>query len=270
MFGANKTQKASSRSSLTVSGLQMLLQAHEYAHELKRDAWDFAVELPALQKAGLSSSDLRWLLCKGYADHARETTSGSDAARSFQHQEHLALWKRSCFVLTTSGVDFVQESVVQVDTEDMSDYSSMPMGDTNGQGGTNGELNGSAARTSDCKSMTPTWDCDRQELRLGHQVVKEFKLRSPNQVTILTAFEEEGWPQKIDDPLSPHGEIDAKQRLRDTIKSLNRNQKCGLIRFRGDGTGQGIRWELRRMTSQKSHLAGDQTSDFQSLPPESI
>jgi len=61
---------------------------------------------------------------------------------------------------------------------------------------------------------------------------------------ILTTFEEEKWPPKVDDPLPPHAEIDAKQRLHDTIKSLNRGQKRKLIRFRGDGTGQGIRWEL--------------------------
>ena len=95
--------------------------------------------------------------------------------------------------------------------------------------------------------MTPTWDCGRQELRLGSQIVKEYRLHSPNQVTILTAFEEDGWPAKIDDPLLPHADMDAKQRLHDTIKSLNRNQKRPLIRFRGDGTGQGIRWELTQM-----------------------
>jgi hypothetical protein len=94
---------------------------------------------------------------------------------------------------------------------------------------------------------------------VGRQVVKEFKLHSPNQVTILTAFEEEGWPLKIDDPLSPHSEIDAKQRLHDTIKSLNRNQKCQLLRFRGDGTGQGVRWELRQKTSRDSHSDSSRT-----------
>ena len=93
------------------------------------------------------------------------------------------------------------------------------------------------------RPSTPCWDCDRQELRMGSQVVKEFKLHSPNQAIILAAFEEEGWPPRIDDPLPHHVDIDPKQRLHDTIKSLNRNQKARLIRFRGDGTGQGIRWE---------------------------
>lgn len=49
---------------------------------------------------------------------------------------------------------------------------------------------------------------------------------------------------RIDDPLPPVFDIEPKRRLHDTIKSLNRHQKNRLIRFKGDGTGQGIRWEL--------------------------
>jgi len=37
---------------------------------------------------------------------------------------------------------------------------------------------------------------------------------------------------------------DSKRRLHDTINSLNRNQKQSLIRFLGDGKGEGIRWEF--------------------------
>ena len=79
---------------------------------------------------------------------------------------------------------------------------------------------------------------------MGTNVVKEFKLPSPNQETLLTAFEEEGWPPHIDDPLSPTPPLDPRRRLHDTIKALNRKQKHGLIRFRGDGSGEGIRWEF--------------------------
>ncbi len=60
---------------------------------------------------------------------------------------------------------------------------------------------------------------------------------------VLTAFEEEAWPVRIDDPLPPHPEQDPKRRLHDTITSLNRHQRRPLIRFVGDGSGEGIRWE---------------------------
>jgi hypothetical protein len=92
-------------------------------------------------------------------------------------------------------------------------------------------------------SCRPRWDHQRRQLRLGPEIVKEFKLPSPNQETVLMAFEEEGWPPRIDDPLPPQPQLDPRRRLHDTIKALNRKQRQGLIRFRGDGSGEGIRWE---------------------------
>ena len=44
-------------------GLWLLQQAHDYAAELSRSHWDFAVEISALREAGLTNSDLRWLAC---------------------------------------------------------------------------------------------------------------------------------------------------------------------------------------------------------------
>ena len=90
----------------------------------------------------------------------------------------------------------------------------------------------------------PVWDQERRELRINDVVVKSFKLPSPNQEAILTALAEENWPVRIDDPLPPQLDLDPKRRLHDTIKSLNRNQKSRLIRFSGDGTGEGVLWKL--------------------------
>jgi len=59
----------------------------------------------------------------------------------------------------------------------------------------------------------------------------------------VAVFEEEGWPQHIDDPLPTTADCDSKQRLHDTIKRLNRHQINQLIRFRGDGSGSGVIWE---------------------------
>jgi hypothetical protein len=95
-----------------------------------------------------------------------------------------------------------------------------------------------------CPRLVPTWDASRQELRVGNVVVKQFKVPAPNQEVILAAFEEEQWPPRIDDPLPPVPSLDSKRRLHETITSLNRNQKHSLISFHGDGSGQGIRWEL--------------------------
>ena len=71
-------------------------------------------------------------------------------------------------------------------------------------------------------------------------------------VAILAAFEEEGWPSRIDDPLPPQPEQDSKRRLSDTIKCLNRKQASPLIHFRGDGTGEGVVWDTIRLDSNSN------------------
>jgi hypothetical protein len=80
--------------------------------------------------------------------------------------------------------------------------------------------------------------------------VKEFRQPAPNQTRLLDVFQEQGWATAhIDDPLPGHREEteeDAKRRLQETIKNLNRGLLPGTIRFRGDGTGQGIRWQYDR------------------------
>jgi len=82
--------------------------------------------------------------------------------------------------------------------------------------------------------------------------VKAFDKPAPNQEKVLSAFEEDGWPRHIDDPLSGSGELDPKDRLRFTVRRLNAFQKQPLIRFFADGTGQGIRWERVDATSTLS------------------
>jgi hypothetical protein len=82
-------------------------------------------------------------------------------------------------------------------------------------------------------------------LRVGDTIVKAFRTAAGNQELILNVFQEEGWPYCIDDPLSPSGKIQPKQRLLTTIKSLNRNQSPHLILFHGDGSGLHVCWKWR-------------------------
>lgn len=69
-------------------------------------------------------------------------------------------------------------------------------------------------------------------------------LIAPDQERILAVFQEESWPDRIDDPLPPVPGITPKRRLHSTIQCLNRNQKTHLLQFHGDGCGCGVRWEL--------------------------
>lgn len=89
----------------------------------------------------------------------------------------------------------------------------------------------------------PHWDAALRTLFVGDQVAKRFKQPAPNQIPILQAFEEEQWSSRIDDPL-PGAQ---RERLNDTISELNKNHETpSLIRFHGDGTGEGIIWKTFR------------------------
>jgi hypothetical protein len=81
-------------------------------------------------------------------------------------------------------------------------------------------------------------------LWVGKLLVKRFRQPAADQEAVLAAFQEEGWPPFIDDPLSPRPGQDAKQRLRKTIENMNRRHKVKIIRFGGGGTGQTVGWRL--------------------------
>ena len=65
---------------------------------------------------------------------------------------------------------------------------------------------------------------DRRELRFGDRTLKKYPAqRAPNQTAILAAFEEEGWPSRIDDPLTGRCK-DPKKRLGDAVYALKEAQ----------------------------------------------
>jgi hypothetical protein len=82
-------------------------------------------------------------------------------------------------------------------------------------------------------------------LSLNGTVVKRFRVPAQNQELILRAFEEEGWPDHIDDPLPVSGDIDPLTRLHDAINRLNGCQTNPVLRFSGNGTGTGVSWAPR-------------------------
>jgi len=207
--------------------LLSLWEAHQSAEEVRCGLWDFAVEIAELRQRGCTHSELRWLVSKALIEHAHEVESRDGRTRSFVRRSGLSFGEKTCFMLTESGI-----AVARRLAEDGS--------------GTDGRVISApnAFDGSSTPTLRPKWDRDRQELRLGRQIVKQFKVPAVNQERILAAFEEEQWPVRIDDPLPPHPCQDSKRRLHDTINSLNRNQKLRLIRFMGDGSGEGIRWDL--------------------------
>jgi hypothetical protein len=92
--------------------------------------------------------------------------------------------------------------------------------------------------------LNPHWNATRRELFLAGRIVKRFRVPARNQERILSVFEEQGWAEHIHDPLPVTYDIDAPTRLHDAINRLNRCQINPLLRFRGDGRGTGVLWEL--------------------------
>jgi hypothetical protein len=193
------------------------------------------LEISRLRRSGLADNDLRWLILKKYVDHAREVTSQEDDGRQFRRTGNLCFAKRTCFVLTSVGASFARSGLHEEPAN-----SSVCSVTADG-------------RQNNGKYPTfPTWDADERELRLGGRVIKRFKWNAENQQRILTSFQEEGWPHRIDDPIPPKPDQNQRQRLRDAISSLNKHQESRLIRFRSDGSGLGVVWELLLGTRERN------------------
>ncbi len=92
----------------------------------------------------------------------------------------------------------------------------------------------------------PHWDRKLRVLSLGGRIVKQFRVPSANQAAVFDAFQREGWPRRIDDPLDYRAGRDSKYRLHFTINRMNQSQQHRLIRFFGDGTGEGVCWEAAK------------------------
>ncbi len=209
-----------------------LLEGYEYAEDTDRDVWAYAVDFEEFCAAGLLANDLRWLIYGGYVAHAQETTRHTDKGRVFRPAHNTRFTEDSCFVLTDVGVCLARRVLSECSSgSNGSDYSGSPLSETEGR------------YAAIVRPPMPKWDAARRELHVGGKIVKRFRLRSANQEIILSVFEEEKWPAMIRDPLPPHKNQDSKRRLQDTLKGLNRNQINDLMRFKGDGTGEGVLWE---------------------------
>ena len=221
--------------------LRVLLEAVDYAEQTSGDCWEFAVELDQLTALGLTCNDFRWLVRKGLVEHQREVTLEGDDGRAFRPTGDLTFPEATCFILTVAGVSIACGSCPTLAAGGSPSSSSPDEENLRVTINRNFSNNGKGPKG---EPSLPTWDPEKRELHINGLTVKQFKWTAVNQEAILSVFEEEGWPTRIDDPLPPQLEQDSKRRLSDTIKCLNRKQTNELIRFHGDGTGEGVTWEL--------------------------
>lgn len=199
------------------SALALLLEARQSAELHARDAWEFAVELPVLLAAGITVTVLRSLVCEGTIEHGQETTTAKHKNRRFRRTTNLCFPPGTCFVLAANA------SLASTSADDKSHAHTVAPSHSH---------------------VKPHWDADARTLSVLGQIVKRFRVPAKCQEIVLSAFEEDGWPTYIDDPLPGSNGEDPKYRLHNTIKALNGHHLVKLIRFTGNGNGHGVAWEF--------------------------
>jgi hypothetical protein len=114
--------------------------------------------------AGLTRQDVRWMIDLGLLGH-REQRPGR------------ALTVRDRFVLTPKGACWAESLLAPT------------------------RPGATPERVEQEFPRWPAWDARRRLILCGDRVVKRFRRPAKNQTLILDAFQEEGWPGRIDDPL---------------------------------------------------------------------
>jgi hypothetical protein len=95
-----------------------------------------------------------------------------------------------------------------------------------------------------CAPPTPNYDRQLRELWVAGAVLHRFAPQARNAITVLTAFQAQGWPRWIVDPLGNGPESDFEQHLHNTVSVPNHAQKPWLIRFSSTGADRTIRWDF--------------------------
>jgi hypothetical protein len=236
--------------------LGLLQQAHRFAQDVGADVWDFALEINRLFETGLTISDLRWLVAKGFAEHGQELSVYGGPHRSFRRGDGFFFDQTTCVILTPIGAAFVDH----IPTAPILSPRSVPLieaASTDGESSVleNGSPTGNELEQTTALALKPRWAFTLRELSLDGLMVKRFRVPAQNQEMILSAFEEDNWSEYIDDPLPVKSDIDPRIRLHDAINRLNRCQANPLLCFHGNGSGTGVLWELRRRSPYAGHEA---------------
>ena len=100
------------------------------------------------------------------------------------------------------------------------------------------------------RRSVPHWDARSRRLWFGATLIKEFNVPAKNQELVLASFEEQNWPECIDDPLRQDASVDSKERLHNTLIRLNRAHRHRVMHFGGNGNGRGVKWQRIRKAAK--------------------
>lgn len=223
------------------AALSVLYDAQVCAMDAEVAPWTFAVEVSELRELGIDNVWLRWLIVRGFVLHAREVASGEASERRFEREGHLQLTRTSCFILTPDGATFAKAVAEERLAVPLLDVGPHPAHRTNGTT-CSSVANGHTTIGPELSCPHPSWCAERKELSFIGRVIKTYVRPAPNQEAILMAFEEEGWPFHVDDPIVPKNGCNPRQRLRASVQGMNRQSDPPAIEFSCDGSGMGVCW----------------------------
>jgi len=225
------------------AGLALLWRAYICTQVTGADTWDFAMRTGRLYEAGMTSTNLRWMIAKGFAQHREETSGYDEGRRSLRSSNGYFFDEYTCLILTPSGAALAEHVFREKPQWPQATLSALAA-----VAEETSELTTVRRPVIEARKpaalLKPSWNANRRELLFEGMIVKRFRVPARNQETILSVFEEEGWAEHIHDPLPVTHDIDAPTRLHDAINRLNRCQINPLLRFHGDGKGTGVFWEL--------------------------
>jgi len=209
------------------SALVLLNDATSFARDTGRDAWDYCLRLEELLSAGLTVADCRWLADKKLVD-ARDLGQGR-GRRGGNKPRKPTFTRATHFVLTVAGAAYAAE-----------------LRSANGKPRAK-NVKGAAHRARGTEGMgNPRWDSRLLVLHVDEIAVKKFQAKARNQMAVMAAFEAQGWPRQIHNPLNSCSPARRAQALADAVHGLNRNLRAKVIRFHTAEKGASVRYELLR------------------------
>jgi hypothetical protein len=229
-----------------LAGLALLWRAYVCAHATGANVWDFDLRAGRLYLVGMTSGDLRWMVAKGFAEQGPEADGYGDADRALRRGHGYSFGEHTPLVLTPRGAALAERVFGNTARWPQVTLSALAAVAADTPALATARRAAYEAKRPAAPALNPHWNVTRRELSLGGRIVKRFRVPARNQERILSVFEEAGWAEHIQDPLPATYDIDAPTRLHDAINRLNRCQINPLLRFRGDGRGTGVLWELRQ------------------------
>ncbi len=107
-----------------------------------------------------------------------------------------------------------------------------------------------AAPAGAVPAAAPAWDPAQHTLSWSGRLVKHFRAEAPYQELILAAFDGAGWPACLPFAALAGAGLNGKDRLRDTIRNLNRSVRP-YLRFRLEGSGTRVCCEIPAALPQR-------------------